>query len=158
MNVPDRQSDNCNEVQLKSLKVLERKVNFVTMQNTYSDVSGTAIQGENQLSGTEGWGSRSNSTKGTRVNTCIKLSPEKEVQGPGSQQIKSEGITGHKSGSNLMPKGQQGNLGQRGHSSTDPGKETELKNHHLTLFSSKVFPLPQDLHQKDQRTSVCCFW
>lgn len=51
MNVPARQSDNCNEVQLKSLKVLERKVNFVTMQNTYSDVSGTAIQGENQLSG-----------------------------------------------------------------------------------------------------------
>lgn len=56
MNLPGRQSNNCNKVQLKSLRALERKINFVTMHNTYSDVSGTVMQGENQLSGTEGWG------------------------------------------------------------------------------------------------------
>jgi len=56
MNLPGRQRGNCNKVQLKSLRALERKINFVTMHNTYSDVSCMVIQRENQLSGTGGWG------------------------------------------------------------------------------------------------------
>lgn len=50
MNLPGRQSNNCSEVQLKSLRALKRKINFVAMHN--SDASGVVIQGENP----EGWG------------------------------------------------------------------------------------------------------
>lgn len=117
MNLPGRQSDNSNEVQLKSLRALKRKINFVTMHNTYSDVSGTVIQGENQLSGTEGWGK-----SGATPPKALELHLHKTVTGEGStrpweptNRVWRQGIAGHKSGSNLIPKGQQGNLGQRGH-------------------------------------------
>lgn len=56
VNLTAKQGDNCSNIQLKSLRALKGKINFVTMQNSYSDVSGAEIQGENQLPATEGWG------------------------------------------------------------------------------------------------------
>lgn len=56
VNLPVRQGDNCSNIQLKSLRVLKEKINFVTMQSTYSNVSGTEIQRENQLPASEVWG------------------------------------------------------------------------------------------------------
>lgn len=119
MNLPGRQSHNCKEVQLKSLRALEKKINFVTMPNTYSDVSGTVIQGENQLSGTAGWGK-----SGVTPPKVQELHLHETVTREGStrpwepaNRVWRQGTTGHKSRSNLMPRRQQGNLGQRGHSS-----------------------------------------
>lgn len=60
------------------------------MPDTSRDVSGTVIQGENQLSGTAGWGKSEVTPPKYESYTCIKLSPGKEVWDPGSQQIESE--------------------------------------------------------------------
>lgn len=79
MNLPGSQNHNCKEVQLKSLRALERKINFVTIPDTSRDVSGTVIQGENQLSGTAGWGKSEVTPPKYESYTCIKLSPGKEV-------------------------------------------------------------------------------
>lgn len=51
----------------------------MTMQNTYSDVSGTAIQWENQLSGTEGWGK-----SGAILPKALELHLHKTVTSEGS--------------------------------------------------------------------------
>lgn len=117
MNLPGRQSESRHKVQLKLLRALERKIKFVTMHNTYSDMSGSVIQGENQLSGTEGW-----AKAGLTPPTALELHLYKTVSGEGSMRpweptnrVWRQDSTGHKSVSNLMPEGQQRNLGQRGH-------------------------------------------